>query len=173
MIYLIRKNRVILYFTVFILLSLPIKSFTMSKAISPKTIVKLTYTGPQNKVIPSVIFKEPSFSNPIEKFKQLDLYFPRDEFVNKIFSIKHKKIGRIENIIIEKIIKDNKKEKKEESILTIVLVYVETDEYKKISLSKTEAINIVSKIKDIISYKEDINKEFNIWINRTDLKNSS
>lgn len=163
------KSQIILSFAILVLSTiLSIRSFAMNEEVPSKIVVKLTYTGPQNKTVPSLIFKEANYEDPIQKFRALNLYYPNDEEMSQIFSVSHKAMKKIEAAILRKMIEIGIA--KENPILTIVMLYIDTDEYKQMILSKPEAIEIMSCIHDAISFEKDTNEAIDIWLSRTDLK---
>lgn len=163
------KSRMILCLAVFVLsIVLSIKSLAMNEEVLSKIVVKLTYTGPQNKTVPSLIFKEANHEVPIQKFKALNLYYSNDEDMSQIFSVSHKTMGKIEAAILGKMVGSNTT--KENPILTVVMLYIDTYKYKQMILSKSEAKEIMSCIHDAISYEKDTNEALAIWLSRTDLK---
>ena len=151
-----------------VILTLALGSLAMAQESWFPMVVKLTYTGPQNKIIPSLIIKEADYEVPIQKFSDLGRHYPNDENLSQTFSVSHKTMTKIRVAISEKMIE--KKITQENPVLTIVMLHINSDEYKQMILSKSEAVEVMSRIHDAVSSEENTSKALEIWLVRTDLK---
>ena len=150
------------------ILTLSIGNSAMTQESLFPMVVKLTYTGPQNKIIPSLIIKEAGYEFPIKKFSELNLNYPNDEDLSQTFSVSHKTMEKIGAAISEKMIE--KKIAEENPVLTIIVLHIDSDKYKRIILSKSEAVETMSRIHDVVSGEANMSKALEIWLVRTDLK---
>ena len=139
----------------------------MAEEVVATIVVKLTYTGPQNKTIPSLLFIKSGCEVPVQEFKDLNLYYSNDEVLSQTFSVSQEIMKQIETVILTESLDDQAEE--ENQVLTVVMLYVGLDKYQQINLSRQRAGQVMARIYDSTAGEKDINEALDIWLSRTDL----
>lgn len=155
-------------FAVWLALATIFGSSAMNQESVSKSVVKLTYWGPQNKTVPSLIIKPPGVEVPIQKFKDLNLYFANDEALSETLSVGWPAMTQLESLLTEVIADAN--DPGVDPLLTLVMLNIDSAQYGRVNMSKSKAIEIMARIHQAISDETEAREALEIWLTRTDLK---
>jgi hypothetical protein len=149
-------------------LGIIIGSYAMNQESMSKTVVKVTYWGPQNKTVPSLIIKPKGIEVPIQKFKDLNLYFANDDALSQTLSVDGQTMTKLEKLLTDVIAETN--DPGVDPVLTLVMLNIGSDANGRANLSKSRAIEIMARIHQMIADETEARQALEIWLTRTDLK---
>lgn len=131
-----------------------------------ETVVKLTYFGPQNKTVASLLFSVAGMNIPIDTFKALDVFYGNDE---TLITIAYVNVDTLSHIIevSKQFATDEARGETSPIELRVAIVNVNTNELQHLELDRSTASEFYQNLHAVLPQDSDVWEAVRIWGSRT------
>jgi len=157
----------LIYIVLFSLLSIKV-SYSMNLFDSmdlENTVVKLSYFGPQNKPVDTLLFSVHKTEAPILKLKENQVFYDNDAFVILNLQVSNQALSKMINSVLRQ-----KIEMSDQYELSVVVYDVKNNKIFERKFDRTQSVNLYKNIVESIDGPKETLDQISIWGSRTGFK---